>query len=102
MIEKEDIIKSLDFFKDIKLENGDVAIIYDNFKKILKDPEVNEVLVEKMSFLNTKNEKENIRSLMEILISKLNLKDLNVLLDKIIKNESLSDFLQDFFLEKLI
>ena len=102
MIEKEDIIKSLDFFKDIKLETGDVAIIYDNFKKILKDPEVKEVLIEKMSFLNAKNEKENIRSLMEILISKLDLNDLNVLLNKIIKNESLSDFLQDFFLEKLI
>jgi len=102
MIEKEDIVKSLDFFKDIELENGDIGTIYDNFKKILNDPEVNEVLVDKMSFLNSKSEQENIRSLMEILISKLDLKDLNVLLNKIIKDESLSDFLQDFFLEKLI
>lgn len=104
MIEKENLIKSLEFFKDIKLEKEDIALIFEKFEKILKDPTIKEILFNKVSFLNENNEnkEENIKALMEILVSKLDLEDLNVFLDKIIKDESLSDFLQDFFLEKLI
>lgn len=104
MIEKENLIKSLEFFRDIKLKNEDIALIYKKFEKILKDPSIRELLLDKIQFMSKTNEnnEENIRALMELLISKLDLEDLNVLLNKIIKDESLSDFLQDFFLEKLI
>jgi hypothetical protein len=104
MIDKENLIKSIKFFNDIELKNEDIKVIYKKFEKILEDPTIKELLHNKISFLNENSEskEKNIRALMEILVSKLDLEDLNVFLDKIIKDESLSDFLQDFFLEKLI
>ncbi|TFF98832.1 MAG: hypothetical protein EU547_00025 [Promethearchaeota archaeon] len=102
MIEKENLIKSLDFFDDIELGNDEIALIYERFENILNDPKVERLLLEKASVLKNQNEKEDVKVIMKKLITKLDIDDLNILLNKIIKDEPLSDFLQDFFLEKLI
>ncbi len=102
MIKKENLIKSLNFFEDIDLNSQDIILIYDKFKEVLKDTKVENFLSEKISNLNYENERENIKALMNVLIKKLDIDEFNELLRIIIKDESLSEFLQDFFLEKLI
>jgi hypothetical protein len=102
MIDKTALNKSIKFFDDIELKNEDISLIFDKFEKLLNNPEIKSLIKKKMSFLKNVDEDRDIREIMHDMIVESNLDDLNKLLENLIKEESLTNWLQDFFLEKLI
>ncbi|MBY8982130.1 MAG: hypothetical protein KGD57_04215 [Candidatus Lokiarchaeota archaeon] len=102
MIKKEDLKKSLEFFKDITLDDKDYDVIFNKFKLILNTSEFEDQIKQNLSYQNKKNGNEDIQRILEELIEILNIKDMNLFLQKIIRDEKLTVFIQDFFLEKLL
>jgi len=102
MIDKKNLNKSIKFFEEIDLNDEDISLIFKKFKNKLNDPKINALINKKMKFLENVRDDENLKEIMRVLIKESQLKDLNLLLENLIKDESLTTWLQDFFLEKLI
>jgi len=101
MIRKDSLNQTIELISELNLDKNDFNKIFERFKVILESPEVNDI-IKKISENQDLNKQDDLITLMKELSNKLSLKDLNVLLKKVIKNENLVDFLQDMFLEKLI
>ncbi|MBY9007099.1 MAG: hypothetical protein KGD63_10100 [Candidatus Lokiarchaeota archaeon] len=102
MIKKEDLRKSLEFFNDITLDEKDYDIIFDKFKKILGNSKFDELIKKKISMQDLNYGHNNIQKILGALIECLNIEEMNFFLQKIIGDEKLTTFIQDFFLEKLL
>ncbi len=102
MIDKENLNKSIKFFDEIDLNNEDISLIFKKFEKKLKDPKIRALINKQMTFLENLRDNESLKDIMRDLIKKSQIKDLNLLLEYLIKDEKLTNWLQDFFLEKLI
>jgi hypothetical protein len=102
MIDKESLNKSIKFLEEIDLNDEDISLIFKKFENKLNEPKLNALLNNKMKFLEKVRENESLKEILRELIKKSQLKDLNLLLEDLIKDESLTTWLQDFFLEKII
>ena len=102
MINKEDLKKSLEFINDITLEEKDYDLIFKKFKKVINDQEFENLINQKLSNQDLEKNYENLEDLLRSLIEGLDIREINIILQKIIKNEKLTSFIQDFFLEKLL
>jgi len=101
MIRKEDINKSLEFFENLELESNEINLIYEKFKNILRDKEISS-LVKNNDSIKDIEEDDNIKDILKKILPNLKLRDLNIILNKIIEDESLTNFIQDLFLERLL
>ncbi|MBN1214516.1 MAG: hypothetical protein JXA99_03645 [Candidatus Lokiarchaeota archaeon] len=102
MINKEDLKKSLEFINDITLEEKDYDLIFKKFKKMMNDQEFENLINKKLSNQDLEKNYENLEDLLRSLIDGLDIREINIILQKIIKNEKLTTFIQDFFLERLL
>ncbi len=101
IITKKNLNQSLDFLTDINFDEEDYERIYEKFKIILEIPEIKKIL-KNVSGINEIETEGDFKNILKYLIEKINVKDLNEILKKIIKNETLIDYIQDLFLEKLL
>ncbi|TXT64789.1 MAG: hypothetical protein BAJALOKI1v1_520015 [Promethearchaeota archaeon] len=102
MIDKDSLNKSIKFFEDIELNNEEFTIIFEKFKTLLNNGKIKDMIINKMTFLKDFKESDDLKKIMHELINKAQIEDLNILLEKLLQEESLTNWLQDFFLEKLI
>ena len=93
--------QSIDFFSELDLDNNDFEMIYEKFRFLLENDEMQKIF-SKISKIQEIETECDLKAIMKELIRNLDLSDLNALLTKIIKNEPLIDFIQDLFLEKLL
>ena len=100
ILTKETINQSIELISELNLTEEDYEKVFENFKLILKNPEVKKIFGT-ISEISEINNDSDLNLLMKKLSNHLSLNDLNFLLEKIIKNEELVDFIQDLFLEKL-
>ncbi len=102
MIKKEDLRKSLDFFRDINLDDKEYELIFNKFNLILNNSNFQGLVGQKISFNKRFYENKPIQDILSKLIEELNIKDINSFLQKIIRDDKLTNFIQDFFLEKIL
>ena len=98
---KDAISKSIDIISDIKLSEDDYNNIFEQFKGILNNNEIDEIL-KIISRIPRDNEIIDLKTILKNLAINIPLNDLNSLLNKIIKNEKFINYIQDLFLEKLM
>ena len=101
LITKKTLNQSIDFFSELDLDNNDFEMIYEKFRFLLENDEMQKIF-SKISKIQEIETECDLKAIMKELIRNLDLSDLNALLTKIIKNEPLIDFIQDLFLEKLL
>jgi hypothetical protein len=101
MLKKEDISRSVEFFNNLDLKPKEIDIIFDKFREILTDREIKRLLKDQKCMKEIEEE-DGIQEILKKLIPYLDLKDLNYLLQKLIKDESLTEYIQDMFLEKIL
>ena len=101
LITKKTLNQSIDFFSELDLDNKDFETIYEKFRFLLENDEMQEIFL-KISKIQKIETESDLKAIMKELIRNLDLDDLNALLTKIIKNEPLIDYIQDLFLEKLL
>jgi len=101
IIEKKNLSQSIELISELNLDEEDFDKIFENFKKILNNPDINKLIKKILGFRELKEENDLI-PLMKKLTDKLSINELNFLLGKVIKNEDFVDFIQDLFLEKLL
>ena len=91
----------MDLISSLELDDKDIDEVYKKFEAILNDESAKKIL-EKVSKGKGSENFKDVREMMQGVIGLIDPEDLNVLLEKVIKNEELVDFIQDLFLEKLI
>ncbi len=101
IITKNSLKESIELISELKLDEADYNKIFEKFEIILNDSKVKGLIEETTKSTNAENERDLI-NVMKTLAEKIDLSDLSYLLEKIIKNEELVDFIQDLFLEKLV
>jgi len=101
MINKEDINRSLKIFENLDLKANEINLIFTKFKKILKDKDF-QSLIKNEECLEEIQEDDDLGKTLNKLLPHLNMEDLNHFLNKIIEDESLTNYIQDLFLEKLL
>ena len=100
-ITKENLNQSIELISELNLNEEDYDKIFDRFKLLLENSDINEIIEKVSNFNDLKNE-ENLKTIMKRLSHDLAISDLDEIVKNIIKNEDLIDFIQDLFLEKLI
>ncbi|TFF87784.1 MAG: hypothetical protein EU548_09790 [Promethearchaeota archaeon] len=93
--------QSIELTSDLNLNEKDYEKIFEKFKLILENGDVKN-LIENVSNKDEFKNEDDLKMMMKELSNAINLADLNKLLNNIIKNEELIDFIQDLILEKLI
>ncbi|HEY0087638.1 MAG TPA: hypothetical protein VGB37_02275 [Candidatus Lokiarchaeia archaeon] len=101
IITKNFLKESIELISELKLDEADYNKIFEKFEIILNDSKIKGLIEETTKSTNNENERDLI-NVMKTIVEKINLSDLSYLLEKIIKNEELVDFIQDLFLEKLV
>jgi len=101
IITKNSLKESIELISELKLDEADYNKIFEKFEIILNDSKIKGLIEETTKSTNNENERDLI-NVMKTIVEKINLSDLSYLLEKIIKNEELVDFIQDLFLEKLV
>ena len=100
-ITKNSLNQSIELISELNLNEEDYEKIFDKFKLILENGEIND-MIENISNIPELRKENDLKAIMKKLSNDLDLADLNELLKSMIKNEELIDFIQDLFLEKLI
>ena len=100
IITKDSLDKSIEFISEIDFNEEDYEKIFEKFKPIFKNLKIKEKL-ENITGVDKIDEQFSIKTLMKIIMESMSLNDLNLLTKKIVKNEDLTDFIEDLFLEKL-
>jgi len=100
IITKDSLDKSIEFISEIDFNEEDYEKIFEKFKPIFENLKIKEKL-EKISGVDKIDEQFSIKTLMKNIMESMSLNDLNLLTKKIVKNEDLTDFIEDLFLEKL-
>ncbi len=98
IITKTSLDKSIELISELNLDEEDYNKIFEKFKLIFEDSEISN----KFEGLNEYTNGCNLKTVMKTISDNVSINDLNFLMKKIIKNESLVDFLQDLILEKFL
>ena len=101
ILTKKALNQSLDIISELNLDEEDCENIFAKFDNVLNAPEIKAKLQKVLENKNSIKEMD-INSLMTFLVSNLQFDDLKLLLENVIKNESLVDFIQDLFIEKIV
>lgn len=101
IVTKNSLERTIGFISELELNEEDYENIFKKFKPILK----NQAIKNKLDILEEIEEGDSpidLETMAKKILDKINIPDLKFILEKIIKNEDLTDFIQDLILEKLI
>ena len=101
VIGKKEIEQSINLISEIELNNEEMEDLFNRFKNILDNSEIVEKVLKAVNVKKI-NKIEDLKKILEILSKNIELDQLNILLNLLIKDEKLINYIQDFFLEKLI
>ena len=100
-IERKNLDQSIELITELNLEEEDLEKIFINFESIIKNPDVKKI-IDSICGTTESTDDVNLIELIKDLSHKISIKDLNLLLERVIKNEDFVDFIQDLLLEKLL
>ena len=100
-LKKNQIISVVDLISYLRLTNLDINVIFEKFKSIIDNPEVNE-FIEYINQLEDIKDEYDLETIIKYISENVNLDRLNLILVYILKDEYFVDFIQDLFLEKLL
>lgn len=100
MLKKDSLNQSIEIISDVNFEEEDFEKIFEKFKFILDNSDVKNIIERILDLSELENEND-LKQIMKKLSKTLSLQELNLMLEKVIKNEQFVDFIQDLFLEKL-
>ena len=101
IVTKNSLERTIGFISELELNEEDYENIFKKFKPILK----NQAIKNKLDILEEVEEDDSpadLETMTKKILDKISIKDLKFILDKIIKNEDLTNSIQDLILEKLI
>ncbi|TFF87186.1 MAG: hypothetical protein EU549_05205 [Promethearchaeota archaeon] len=101
VIGKKEIEQSINLISEIELNNEEMEDLFNRFKNILDNSEIVEKVLKAVNVKKI-NKIEDLKKILEILSKNIELEQLNILLNLLIKDEKLINYIQDLFLEKLI
>ena len=101
IITKDSLNQSIDLISELNLNEEDYEKIFDQFKVILENEEIKEV-INKTSNTKELKDENDLKSIMKKIANTFDVADMSKFLKIITSNEKLLDFIQDLFLEKLI
>ena len=101
IVTKNSLERSMGFISELELNEEDYENIFKKFKPILK----NQAIKNKIDILEEVEENDSpidLETMTKKILEKISIQDLKFILEKIIKNEDLTNYIQDLILEKLI
>jgi len=101
IVTKNSLERTIGFISELELNEEDYENIFKKFKPILK----NQAIKNKLDILEEVEEDDSpidLETMTKKILDKISIQDLQFILDKIIKNEDLTNSIQDLILEKLI
>jgi translation initiation factor 2 beta subunit (eIF-2beta)/eIF-5 len=101
IITKNSLERTIGFISELELNEEDYENIFKKFKPILK----NQAIKNKLDILEEVEEDDSpidLEAMTKKILEKISIQDLKFILEKMIKNEDLTTFIQDLILEKLI
>lgn len=101
IVTKNSLERTIGFISELELNEGDYENVFNKFKPILK----NQAIKNKLDILEEIEDGDSpidLETMTKIILDKISIQDLKFILEKIIKNEDLTNFIQDLILEKLI
>ena len=101
IVTKNSLERTIGFISELDLNEEDYENIFKKFKPILK----NQAIKNKLEILEEIEEGDSsidLETMTKKILDKISIQDLKFILEKIIKNEDLTNFIQDLILEKLI
>lgn len=101
IVTKNSLERTIGFISELELNEEDYENIFKKFKPILK----NQAIKNKLDILEEIEEGDSpidLETITKKILDKISIPDLKFILEKIIKNEDLTNFIQDLILEKLI
>ncbi len=101
IVTKNSLERTIGFISELELNEEDYENVFKKFKPILK----NQVIKNKLDILEEIEEGDSpidLEAMTKKILDKISIQDLKFILEKIIKNEDLTNFIQDLILEKLI
>lgn len=101
IVTKNSLERTIGFISELELNEEDYENIFKKFKPILK----NQAIKNKLDILEEIEEGDfpvDLETMTKKILDKISIQDLKFILEKIIKNEDLTNFIQDLILEKLI
>lgn len=101
IVTKNSLERTIGFISELELNEEDYENIFKKFKPILK----NQAIKNKLDILEEIEEGDSpidLETMTKKILDKISIQDLKFILEKIIKNEDLTSFIQDLILEKLI
>ena len=101
IVTKNSLERTIGFISELELNEEDYENIFKKFKPILK----NQAIKNKLDILEEIEEGDSpidLETMTKKILDKISIQDLKFILEKMIKNEDLTTFIQDLILEKLI
>ncbi len=101
IVTKNSLERTIGFISELELNEEDYENIFKKFKPILK----NQAIKNKLDILVEVEEDDSpidLEAMTKKILDKISIQDLKFILEKMIKNEDLTTFIQDLILEKLI
>jgi len=101
IVTKNSLERSIGFISELELNEEDYENIFKKFKPILKNQAIKNKL-DILEEIDEGNSPIDLETMTKKILDKISIQDLKFILEKIIKNEDLTNFIQDLILEKLI
>ena len=101
ILTKKTLDQSLKFIDELNLDDNDYEIVLDKFKAFFEKKEIKKIFL-KFFEIDYINDNQNFKTIMKEIIKTENIPNLNILLQQIVKDESLIDEIQEIFLDKLL
>ena len=101
IVTKNSLERTIGFISELDLNEEDYENVFKKFKPILK----NQAIKNKLDILEEVEEDDSpidLETMTKKILDKISIQDLKFILEKIIKNEDLTNSIQDLILEKLI
>ena len=101
IVTKNSLERTIGFISELELNEEDYENIFKKFKPILKNQAIKNKL-DILEEIDEGNSPIDLETMTKKILDKISIQDLKFILEKIIKNEDLTNFIQDLILEKLI
>jgi len=101
IVTKNSLERTIGFISELELNEEDYENIFKKFKPILKNQAIKNKL-DKLEEIEEDDSPSDLETMTKKILDKISIQDLKFILEKIIKNEDLTNFIQDLILEKLI
>ena len=101
IVTKNSLERTIGFISELELNEEDYENIFKKFKPILKNQAIKNKL-DKLEEIEEDDSPSDLETMTKKILDKISIQDLKFILEKIIKNEDLTNSIQDLILEKLI